>query len=512
MNPFVGISKISAFILLACLASASAEVKLNGLFGDNAVLQREAVVPIWGTASPSEKVTVEFAGQTESALADGSGLWKLALDPMPASGESRVLSVRGDKSAAPHEIRNVVVGDVWICSGQSNMERELGLRNGQQPLVNWEAEAASADFPLIRHFHVKNGPADFAQTDLQASWQVCSPQSAPSFTAVGYYFGRDLHKHLKIPIGLINASVGGTPAEAWTSHGVLEAGFPEILANHRKAVAGYGEALALYQRKESALLDQWKKDVEAARQNALPEPIKPRPPRSPTDSAMRPSGLFNGKIAALIPCAVKGVIWYQGEGNYTRPEQYGRLFPAMIADWRARWQKPDLPFLFVQIAPHYKMPPELRNSQLMTWKNTSGTAMVVTSDVGDAEDIHPTRKEPVGSRLALAARGTVYGEKIVYSGPVFTHMTVEDELAVLHFNHTGGGLVAKDGPLRGFTISGDGKTFVPAEADISGKTVKVHAAGVTTPVAARYGWANVPEVNLFNAEGLPASPFRTESD
>jgi sialate O-acetylesterase len=184
----------------------------------------------------------------------------------------------------------------------------------------------------------------------------------------------------------------------------------------------------------------------------------------------------------------------------------------MIADWRARWQRPDLPFLFVQIAPHYKMPPELRNSQLMTWKNTSGTAMVVTTDVGDAEDIHPTRKETVGSRLALAARGTVYGEKIVYSGPVFTHMTVEDELAVLHFNHTGGGLVAKDGPLRGFTISGDGKTFVPAEADISGETVKVHAAGVTTPVAARYGWANVPEVNLFNAGGLPASPFRTESD
>lgn len=497
-------------VLLLGLCTANAEVKLNALFGDNAVLQRDAVVPVWGTADAGENVTVEFAGQTKSSTADEKGSWKVVLEPMPTSSENRSLTVTGDKTAAPLRANNILVGDVWLCSGQSNMERELGPRANQQPLVNWEAEAASANYPLIRHLHVKNGPSDSPTSELNASWNICTPETAPTFTAVGYYFGRDLHKHLGVPIGLIHSSAGGTPCEAWTSREVLESGFPEVLANHEKAIAGYPEAVERFRKEEPDLLAKWEKDAKEARKNGAPEPRKPAPPSDPTTSVKRPTGLFNGKIAPLIPTAIKGVIWYQGEANHRLAKQYRTLFPAMINDWRTRWKQPGLPFLFVQIAPFKNMLPEIREAQLIAWQSTPQTAMVVTTDVGDAEDIHPTRKEPVGARLALAARAKAYGEKLVYSGPVFSGMDIADNHAVLRFDHVGGGLMAKDGPLRGFTISGDGQTFVPAEAEIVGNTVKVHAAGISKPVAVRYGWANVPDVNLFNAEGLPATPFRTD--
>ena len=497
---------------LAGLVPARAEFKLNALFTDNAVLQRDAVVPVWGTAAPGEKVTVEFSDQKKSCTADAAGAWKVTLDPMPACNENRPLMVSGDKTAAPLAIKDVLVGDVWLCSGQSNMARPLGPYPKQQPLVNWEAEAASADYPRIRHLLVKNGAADTPAGELTAAWQVCSPQTAPNFTAVGYYFGRDLHKHLSVPIGLINSSVGGTPAEAWTSREVLEARFPDILAEHEKSIVNHADESARYQREALALLGQWTKRAEAARLNGQPEPQKPAPPPDPRISVKRPASLFNGKIAPLIPCAIKGVVWYQGESHFSRPGPYRALFPAMIDDWRKRWQRPDLPFLFVQVAPHKVLPPELREAQLIAWQNTPFTAMVVSTDVGDAQDIHPPRKEPVGERLALAARALAYGEKIVYSGPVFSGLTLDGDTAVLQFAHAGGGLVAQDGPLRGFTVSGDAKNFVSAEAEISGDSVKVRAAGVAAPVAVRYGWANVPDVNLFNAEGLPATPFRTDVD
>lgn len=501
---------IGLLALCALALPAHAEVRLHALFSENAVLQRETAVPVWGTAAPGEKISVSFAGQTKTTAADNTGAWKLQLEPMQASKENRSLTVSGDQTKSPLKISNVLVGDVWICSGQSNMERELGLHSGQKPLDNWEQEAASANYPLIRHLQVKNGPSDTPVPELNGDWQVCSPQTVPKFTAVGYYFGRDLHKHLGVPIGLINSSVGGTPADAWTSHEVLEKGFPEILANHQKAIAGYGEALARFHEQEPALLEQWAKDSEAARASGKPEPRKPAPPRDPKTSSMRPAALFNGKIVPLLPGALKGVIWYQGEANGARAKQYRTLLPAMITDWRSHWQQPELPFLFVQIAPYSKLSPELREAQLIAWQKTPRTAMVVTTDVGDAEDIHPTRKEPVGARLALAARALVYGDNIVYSGPLFSGMSLENDCAVLRFQHVGGGLVAKNGPLRGFTVSGDGKTFVPAEAQIAGDTVKVRASGISKPLAVRYGWSNVPDVNLFNAEGLPASPFRTD--
>ena len=235
-------------------------------------------------------------------------------------------------------------------------------------------------------------------------------------------------------------------------------------------------------------------------------------PLSPDGYPNNPTVLFNGMIAPLVPYAIKGVIWYQGEGNAGQSQEYRTLFPRLIADWREKWGQGDFPFLFVQVAPFQNLPPGIREAQLLSWQKTPNTAMVVTTDVGDATDIHPRQKEPVGARLALAARALAYGEKIEYSGPVFDALNIDGGRAVLRFKHLGSGLLAKDGELKGFTIAGADKTFVAAKADIQGDTVVVSSAEVRTPVAVRYGWANVPDVNLFNKEGLPASPFRTDAD
>ncbi len=498
--------------LVVCLLSLlpcalRAEVKPAALFADHMVLQSGTEVPVWGTASPGEKVTVSFAGTSKSVTAGEDGTWKVVLPSMPPSAESRTMTIAGSNTLT---VNDVLVGEVWICSGQSNMERQLGLRNGQQPLVNWEQEAASANYPLLRHFGVAQKHSDVPSTDVTGQWLVCTPQTAPSFTAVGYYFGRDLLKQLKVPVGLIHTSWGGTPAEAWTRREALEKGMPEVLAAQDKAVADYPAALAKYQAEEPKLLADWAAAAEQAKAAGKPEPRKPSPPRDPSTTQNRPSALFNAMLRPLIPYAIRGVIWYQGESNASRAKAYQTLFPLMISDWRAQWERGDFPFLFVQIAPFKNQPPEIREAQLLTWKKTPNTAMVVTADVGDAEDIHPTRKEPVGQRLALAARALAYGEKIDYSGPVYESVTFDGPRAIVSFSHPGGGLVAKDGPLQGFTLAGSDGKHVPATAVIEGDKVIVSSESVPQPVAVRYGWANVPVVNLFNAAGLPASPFRSD--
>jgi sialate O-acetylesterase len=279
---------------------------------------------------------------------------------------------------------------------------------------------------------------------------------------VGYFFGSELHKSVKVPIGLIVSAWGGTPAEAWTPREVLERDFPPTIQRH------------------------------------------------PPDSNKRASCLYNAMLHPLLPYAMRGVIWYQGEANNQYAQEYRTLFPAMIASWRKAWNQENLPFLFVQIAPFQAMSPELREAQLLTWKTTPHTAMVVTTDVGDAKNIHPANKRPVGERLALAARALAYGEKLEYSGPVYESMTVQGSKAVVTFGHYGSGLLAKDGELKGFVIAGKDLKFVSAKAEIKGQTVIVSSETVPSPVAVRYGWENVPDVNLYNQEGLPASPFRTD--
>jgi sialate O-acetylesterase len=503
-----------SFLSLPLIALASvlhAEVKPNPLFTDNAVLQQGTQVPVWGTAAGGEKVTVEFAGQRVSATAT-NGVWSLRLAPMQATTNPAVLTVSGATNSVT--FTNILVGEVWICSGQSNMERQLGLRGGQKPLVNWEAEAASADRPLLRHFLVKQTMSTNPLTEVSGSWQVCTPQTVTNFTAVGYYFGRDLQKDLGVPVGLLHVSWGGTPAETWTRREVLETNpaLSSILPRYSNDVATYADRLAKYQADEPRLKEEYTNAMTKALAEAKPTPRPPAPPRDPLHHQNSPSMLFNGMLHPVIPYAMRGVIWYQGESNAGRAREYRDLFPAMIADWRGLWGEGNFPFLYVQIAPYYGMSPEIREAQFLTLSKAPNTAMAVITDHGDANDIHPTEKEPVGQRLELAARALAYGDRIEYSGPLFSKVEFQGTNAVVSFTHTGMGLVAKGGALRGFEIAGTDGGFVPASARIRGTNVVVSAPGVAAPAAVRYGWTNVPDVNLFNAAGLPASPFRSNPE
>ncbi len=477
-----------------------ADVKPNAIFSDGAVLQRGVAIPVWGTADPGEKIQVSLDGQTASTTADSEGNWKIQLPAHDAGGPFE-MKISGNNTL---NFSDVLIGEVWVCSGQSNMEWPLSKA------ANAASEIPAADYPNLRGFLVPRGASDEPEQNTTGKWVVCSPARAGGFSAVGYFFGRDLSKELGVPVGLIMSSVGGSPAEAWTRRDALEEQMPEVVLEQKRAVADYPAALAKYQTDEPRLLQEWTAACEQAKAAGQPEPRSPTPPQDPQTNIRRPSGLFNAMIRPLIPYAIRGVIWYQGEGNNGRAQAYQKLFPLLILDWRAQWGQGDFPFLFVQIAPNKDMSPAIREAQLLSWKSTHNTAMVVTTDVGDANDIHPTRKEPVGQRLAFAARALAYGEKIEYSGPVFESVRFDGPRALVTFSHIGGGLVAKDGELKGFTIaSADGK-FAPASALIEGSTVVVTADGVTKPTAVRYGWANVPDVNLFNEAGLPASPFRSD--
>lgn len=520
---------MSALAIAAIISSSlHAEVKPNPLFTDGAVLQRGQAVPVWGTARDGEKVTVEIDNQKISTTA-ADGKWSVNLKPLKEGGPL-TMKITGDNAVT---LNNLLVGEVWVCSGQSNMEWTFSKAH------NAKEEGPKADFPKIRMFTVKKKTSVKPMTEAVSSWVECSPQTVGSFSAVGYFFARDLYQKLGVPVGMIHTSWGGTPAQAWTS---LE-GFgthPELkdyvdaanqkLATYDADVASYAAKQEEFNAKNKEwnetvgktyqeVMKSWTEATAQAKKAGQPLPPKPAPstpqpkaPPHPDGGSGTPTCLYNGMVAPIIPYGIKGAIWYQGESNANQSKQYRTLFPAMIADWRAQWKQGDFPFLFVQIAPFNGQPPEIREAQFLTLAKVKNTAMAVTTDVGDATNIHPSKKEPVGQRLALAARALSYGEKIEYSGPLYDSMTANDGKIILSFKHVGGGLIAKDGELKGFTIAGEDKKFVPAQAKIQGSTVVVSADGVTDPKAARYGWANVPDVNLFNQEGLPASPFRTDVD
>lgn len=498
-------------LLFIMTAISHAEVRPNPLFTDNAVLQQGMSVPVWGTATDGEKVTVKFAGQKVSTTAT-NGIWMVRLSPIKADTNPRSLTILGATNSVT--LTNLLVGEVWICSGQSNMARQLGPRPDQQPLVNWEAETASANHPLLRHFQVKSTVATNPLSQVTGNWQICTPQTVTNFTAVGYYFGRDLQKNLGVPIGLIHLSWGGTPAEAWTRWEAMETNpaLSPILARYSNDVVNYPQNLAKYQADEPRIKKEYTNAVAAAVAEAKPTPRPPMPPRDPVKSPNSPARLYNGMLHPVIPYAMRGVIWYQGEANNGRSKEYLTLFPSMIADWRSLWGTGDFPFLYVQIAPFKKMEPEIREAQFLTLSRTTNTAMVVITDHGDANDIHPKEKEPVGQRLALAARALAYGQPLEYSGPLFQKAVFQGTNAVVSFSHVGMGLVAKRGDLRGFEIAGSDGKFVAATAVIDGFHVVVSSPEISVPTAVRYGWANVPDVNLFNAAGLPASPFRSNQD
>lgn len=508
---------LAAFALTLGLAFSSCEanVRLNSLFSDGAVLQRDREVPVWGAADDGEKVTVAFAGQTVSTTAQ-NGRWMVRLKPLTANDQPGVLTVTGKNTVTVHD---VLVGEVWVASGQSNMDRRLTLTPGQQPIDRWQEEAAAATHPTIRQFLGAHIPSVQPLPDPIGRWAACTPANVLRFSAVGYFFARDLQQQIHVPIGIIFAAWGGTSAQAWTSREALEA-HPELrtyLDALDKAKQEYPARLAAYQATEADQLQKWQAAVDAAKQKNQRPPRKPSPPPDPSKSPSFATTLYNGLIVPLQPYAIRGVIWYQGESNSGQGKLYRTLFPAMIADWRKAWGEGDFPFLYVQIAPfdhplHPENDPEVREAQFLTLKASPDTAMTVITDAGDPKDIHPPHKQVVGARLALAARALAYGEKIEYSGPLFEAMRVEGSNAVITFTHTGTGLVARDGELKGFTIAGPDKHFVPAKAVIRGNEIVVSSDAVSQPAAVRFGWAKAPDVNLFNKEGLPASPFRTDSD
>ena len=499
---------LGLFFAFAASPLIFGDVKPSALFGDNAVLQQGTDVPVWGTAREGEKVAVNFAGQSATTVAK-DGKWRVSLKDLKADGP-HVLTIKGDNVVAS---QNVVVGEVWLCSGQSNMARTVVPPASVQPRMPfWGEEASKADYPMIRHFRTGGGALDEPAAEVTGKWEICTPKSVGEFTAVGYFFARDMWEARHVPVGLINSSVGATGAASWVSRATLLSR-PELKGNldrQEKNKADYAAQLAKFQADEPRLLSEYADAVTKAKADGKPEPRKPSSPRNPFTDAYRPTGYYNSKIFPLAPYAIRGVLWYQGESNSGHAAEYRVLFRGLIDGWRELWQKPDLPFLFVQLPEYKTITPDIREAQLRTWTETPHTGMVVTIDCGDAENIHPADKRPVGYRLALMARAMVYGEDLVYSGPLFDAATYADGRAVLTFKHTGGGLVAKDGVLAGFTIAGANKKFVPAKAEIVDGTVVVSSPEVTDPKAVRYGWDNVPVPSLYNKEWLPASPFRTD--
>ncbi|GAB6164533.1 sialate O-acetylesterase [Thermostilla marina] len=498
-----------AVLVLAMMPAAPpllwADVQPASIFTDNAVLQRDMPLPVWGKADPGEKVTVRIGDHSASTTAGADGRWMVKLDPLAAGGPVEVV-IRGKNTVT---LKNVLVGEVWICSGQSNMAFALiNAHNGEEAVANSANEN-------IRLYTVPRKAEPEPQETIDAAWQPCNPETSRYFSAVGYFFGKHLQEKLGVPVGLINTSVGGTPAEAWTCRAHLEA-TPEaapILAAFDEAMKRYPEAMKQYEQR----LQEYREKVKQLRAEGKPIPRAPGPPMGPHHTHS-PAGLYNAMIAPLVPYAIRGAIWYQGESNSGRAYQYRALFPAMIRCWRTHWNEGDFPFLFVQLAPFRDIVDEptestwaeLREAQLLTMLNVPNTGMAVITDVGEEHDIHPKKKQPVGDRLAIAARALAYGEKIEYSGPIYDHMEVQGNKAIVHFTHVDGGLECRGEKLTGFTICGPDRKFVNAQAKIEGDTVVVWAEGVDKPVAVRFGWADYPVVNLWNKAGLPASPFRTD--
>ena len=500
---------LSVFVVLLLVnaGAALADVKLPAVISDNMVLQRDKKVSIWGWAKPGEEVMagVSWHSMKWAVTAGEDGKWEFAMNS-PKVGGPYEMTITGKNVIT---IKNIMVGEVWVCSGQSNME--MSVRSS----ANAEQEIAAANYPNIRLFTVTRKVATEPQSDCEGSWSLCSPETVPGFSASAYYFGRELHKELDVPIGLIHTSWGGTPSEAWTRREALEkeADAAPILERYDDAVAKYPQAMEEYKQK----VEEWKKAAEKAKAEGERTPRIPGAPFGP-GHFQSPSGLYNAMIAPLIPYGIGGVIWYQGEANAGRAYQYRTLFPAMIKNWRKDWGQDDFPFLFVQLANFRAVNPqptesdwaELREAQLMTLA-LPNTGMAVIIDIGDAKNIHPKNKQDVGKRLALWALARSYEKELVYSGPIYKLMKTKGNKIILYFDHVGGGLIAGgDEPLKGFAIAGADRKFVWADARIDGDNIVVSSDEVSAPVAVRYAWADNPVCNLYNDQRLPASPFRTD--
>jgi sialate O-acetylesterase len=500
---------VAAICILSVLPAGDvlADVTVPGIFGDHMILQRDIPVPVWGTADVGEVVTVQLDDAAYTATADVFGKWRVNLPPTRAGGP-HTLTISGTETIS---FSDVLFGEVWICSGQSNMQMSV------KQLRDAEDRISDSELPRIRMISLNRVNDPLPLDDLPGntpSWIPSSRDAVSSFSAVGFFFGRELHRELGVPIGLIHSSWGGTVAEAWTRREALyaDARLRPILGWWDERVASFPEASQRYKSE----LATWQQAIDRGA-DAGPKPSAPRG----LGSGNYPGGLFNAMIHPIIPYAIAGTIWYQGESNTQRAWQYKTLFRTMVDDWRNAWGQGDFPFLYVQLANWDKetIPtafnengswPELREAQLETLE-LPNTSMAVAIDIGESEDIHPSNKWDVGHRLAAGAKRIVYDRSVVHSGPIYSsHYT--DGLAIhLRFRHAADSLMTLPNvPLNGFEIAGNDREFLPAEARIRSGEVIVFNRGIPEPVAVRYGWDDDPLCTLYNSAGLPASPFRTD--
>jgi sialate O-acetylesterase len=509
----------AALALVTLPAALAAQVRLPAVIGDHMVVQQDKPVAVWGWAAKGEAVTVLFNGQEKRAVAGEDGKWRIAFDPVKAGGPGLEMTVRGAKGTAL-AVKDILVGEVWLCSGQSNMEMSMSWLPYPAP------DALRADNPSMRLFKLPQRTSDRPQDDVDAKWDICAPDVVREFSAVAYYFGLELHKRLGVPVGLIESAWGGTAIEPWTP----PIGFASVhdvkplLEKQAGKYAEYRDALA----KALPAWEAWIKDSRKAlaAKAVLPAPPAPRLPANPYDDPQAPTTLYNGMIHALTPFAIRGAIWYQGEANRNDGLFYEKKMEALIDGWRAVWQLGDFPFYYVQLAPfNYGYDRETPVGDVpdflrlpLIWEaqrnvlRVPHTGMAVTTDITDLYDIHPANKRDVGYRLSLWARADVYGERTLEcSGPLYRSMTVEGSIVRLAFDHAGGGLITNDGQgLKWFEVAGEDRVFYKAEAEIAGDTVVVWSPRVASPKAVRFGWHQLAVPNLANKEGLPASPFRTD--
>ncbi|WP_395752205.1 sialate O-acetylesterase [Prosthecobacter sp.] len=492
-------------VCLTALTAAHAAVQMPSVFTDHMVLQRDLPVPVWGKAAPGEEVTVEFAGQKKSTKADAAGTWMVKLDPLKANAEPQVLKAGGVT------IQDVLVGEVWLASGQSNMEWEMRMKPDST------ADIPKADHPNLRLIEIPKIVALTPQDQVPAAWARCTPESVATFSAIGYYFGLRLQEELKVPVGVILSAWGGTRIEPWTSIEGFDAvpSLGEFAKDTRSKLPG-NDAYRAAQEKHLGDIEAWSKTARTALSQKQAVPPQPAQPTTLPANQVTPTSLYNAMIHPLVPYAFRGAIWYQGESNHNEGFVYTDKTKALLASWRSVFQQPDLPFYFVQIAPwqygaeDVEILPQFWQAQRECLK-IPHTGMATISDIGEVGDIHPAHKKEVARRLSLWALAKDYGHtEIDPNGPLYASHAVEGAAIRVKFEHTGGGLASRDGkPLTHFEIAGKDGTFHTAEARIEGDSVVLTAAAVPQPRRARFAWSKVAIHNLMNKEGLTATAFNT---
>lgn len=511
---------ISAMLFLFAVTALHATIRLPAVISDHMVLQQKTAVNLWGWGNPGEALTIK-AGWFSRAVrvtTGKDGRWQVQLPAGKAGGPFTIV-LQGSNTV---QINDVWLGEVWLCSGQSNMDMTVAREDRYWCGVYNEAEeVASADYPFIRVFDTDFTPTDTIQQDVKGKWEVCSPATVGHFSAAAYFFARNLQQHLKVPIGLITTAYGASTAEAWISREALQSkeSFHPLLDDYAKRKASYDTSITAKQKYSEAQAN-WLTAAAVAKAEKKDPPREPKNP-DPEKDQHNPAVLFNGMVAPLIPYTIRGALWYQGESNTNKPAVYRALMELLVADWRKKWSQGDFPFLYVQLANHGKpdsLPVNekgvvlIRQAQLQNL-DIKNSGMIVAIDNANPEkpdDIHPKNKQAIGLRLSLLARAKVYGEQVEYSGPIYQHMKIEGNKIRLYFDHATE-LKTIGSTLKGFAIAGDDKQFVWADAEIDGSTIIVSSELIKHPVAVRYGWAPNPVASLYNNADLPASPFKTDT-